>query len=485
MTGMITDARGGPLQTHVLRAARVMAARVVITAAAMMAAVLSMTAAGLCQELPGIKRDRDFDELTKTLDLEQPGLEFVYKTGRHQGSSVGFHIAEPGHRKSATFLPYNSSSDPEAEVVSYRLARFLGVSDIYNPVTYTQLGPLAAARFKLLLSRQRESDPDRRANYLRIVNQLNVNPKSIFGIYRHRPKGNKYPANSLGFAGQFNQGSAMAPLIQASGPLPTDKLISLPGVKGERPEYPKPAEKESELARQLSVIMVVDQLMGQWDRFWRNLEASGDSAGRLQLLARDNGGATVDDWEWHGNYNRWVSRYDRDVMATLSRLHSFLKGSSPRFAGFDDVGTWKTAVGFRKASSFATFKRKLELLVEKRLPGLERQYGARVYFEGKHPQPQRQPDHQQVALASKPASEPEVRAAVLATPAVTPPPATPGQPAEAPAVGRIPPAVAHPEARPMPVTRIARAIVSESKAARPTKPAKSEDGFRFNFDGRN
>ena len=88
----------------------------------MLVVLLAMTADGMCHDLPGNKQDLKFDALMTALDLDNPALVFVYKDGRHQGSSVGFHVAEPGHRKSGTFLPYNTSSDPEAEVLSYRLA---------------------------------------------------------------------------------------------------------------------------------------------------------------------------------------------------------------------------------------------------------------------------------------------------------------------------------------------------------------------------
>jgi hypothetical protein len=126
--------------------------------------------------------------------------------------------------------------------------------------------------------------------------------------------------------------------------------------------------------------MVVDQLMGQWDRFWKNLEAFGDTRGRLHFLARDNGGATLSDWVQHADYDRWVSRYDRSVIEKLEALHAFLSGHSPRFAGYSAVEKWKSDVGFISSDSFATFKKKLALLITKRVPALEKQYGARVYF---------------------------------------------------------------------------------------------------------
>ncbi len=399
---------------------------------ALFAACLAMTSAALAQDVPGSQEDLQFDSFAKTLNLENPGLEFTYKSGKHQGSSVGFHIAEPGHRKSGTFAPQNTSNNLESEVVSYRLARFLGISDIYNPVTYYQLGPQASARFKAILKKQYESDPDRRVNYLSTTAQLNSHPAWLKGIYRLRPRGQKFFAASLATeSGHLNQSHPLASFIRANGPQPSTKPMFLSGVRGARSEFPRPSEKEVELARQLSNILLVDQLLGQWDRFFRNLEAFGHADGRLQLMARDNGGATVDDWEWHSLYDRWLSRYDRKVIQRLEDLASFLRGNDKTFASFDSPEKWKVAVGFLQVGSFNTFKRKLDLLVQKKLPELERQYGTRTYFplqlsevpdlESATGQPMVTPPREASAAAASVTIKTDATNGIVETPTVTPP----------------------------------------------------------------
>ena len=238
-------------------------------------------------------------------------------------------------------------------------------------------------RFRELLKKHPESDPDRLINHRATVGHLKQDPKALFGIYRYRPKDKNSSAGSLGTFGQFNRDTALAGFIRADGPMPTGKPMSLPGVKGARPDYPKPVELDSELARQLSTIMVMDQLLGQWDRFWRNLEATGDREGHLRLSSRDNGGATLSDWEgeWHSSYKRWVTRYDPALIESLRKLNGFLTGTSRRFGSFDDIEAWKDAAGFLTDESFAMFKRKLGLLVDEQLPALEKRHGSRVYFD--------------------------------------------------------------------------------------------------------
>jgi hypothetical protein len=331
--------------------------------------------------LPGTAQDIAFDAHMLSVNLEAPNLVFISKGAKQRGSSVGFHVAEPGRRKDGTFVPTNTSSIPEAEVVAYRLARFLGVSRFYNPVTYYQLGPIASARFKALLLKHGEIYENRQQNRARTLGELKAHPDTIFGIYRQRTDGKAFVATSLGLEGQPNYSHPLLQHIRADRPMPPLALMSLPGVKPARPHYPKPAELEGELARQLSIILTIDQLMGQWDRFWRNLEATGDENGKLRLVARDNGGATLDDgWEWHATYQKMLSRYDRGVMQQLAALKAFLHGKTATLGEFKSVDAWKASVGFRKASSFNTFKRKLELLVDKTLPAREKQHGDKVYF---------------------------------------------------------------------------------------------------------
>lgn len=349
---------------------------------ALLATVAWSSTAAFAQ-VPGNTADLKFDLFARTLDLDNPTWQFHYKAGHHQGSTVGFHVSQPGHRKSGTFAPQNTSNNLESEVVAYRLARFLGISDIYNPVSYYTLGPLATARFRDMLKAHPESDPDRRINRNSVLAALAANPKSLLGIYRFRQHGERFVVAALSTSdGQLNTSHPLAAFIRANGPMPGSKPIALAGVRGARPEYPRhPVEHENELARQFSDILLVDQLLGQWDRFVNNLEAYGDETGRVQFISRDNGGGTVDEWEWYNLYDKWVSRFDRDVMQKLTELHSFLHGTTNSFGGFDDVEQWRNAVGFLKNTSFDTFKRKLDLLIEKRLPSLEKQYGQKTYFD--------------------------------------------------------------------------------------------------------
>jgi hypothetical protein len=347
--------------------------------------MLAATSAfALAQSLPGTKRDLDFDTMMKTVDLDDVKYRLEYKKPTPDGSSVGMFIGIGDKPTDRSFVPTNPSSIPEAEVVAYRLSRVLGISRNFYPVDYYKLGPKATAKFATMVRGSTVSDKDSAHNRNLVLTELKADPNSIFGIYRLKSKSKMYSASALGREGKLDETTGLSQEIKASGRMPDTSMISLAGIKGGQSGFPEtPTEQRVELARQLSTIFVMDMLLGQWDRFWNNLEATGDSNGRLKLFARDNGGATLDDWEGHAEYNRWVSRFDRDLITRLTALNGFLKGEGKEFAGFASVDALKTAVGFRESASFDTFQKKLAQLIEKRVPALVKQYGDKAFFAAK------------------------------------------------------------------------------------------------------
>lgn len=351
----------------------------------LMAVALLLTAPALAQGIPGTKRDLEFDAHVKAVDLDEPQYRIEYKKPTPDGSSVGLFIGIGDKPTDRSFVPTNPSSIPEAEVVAYRLSRFLGISRLFYPVDYYQLGPKATAKFAQLIKKTPSgSDEDSIHNRNLVLAELDRSPATLFGIYRLKPKTKMYAASALGSNGKFDESTGLAQEIKATGRIPDEKRMSLAGVKGGQAGFPEmPTEQRVELARQLSTIFVMDMLLGQWDRFWNNLEASGDKNGRLKLIARDNGGATLDDFEGYEDYNRWVSRFDRDLITELTALNAFLKGQARAYAGFTDVSAWKKAAGFRAASSYDVFVRKLSTLVEKRVPALVKAYGEKTFFPPK------------------------------------------------------------------------------------------------------
>jgi hypothetical protein len=346
--------------------------------------ILLLAGPAFAQGLPGTKRDLDFDAHMKTVDLDDPKMRLEYKLASAGGSSIGMFIGVGDAPTDRSFVPTNPSSIPEAEVVAYRLSRFLGISRLTYPVDYFKLGPKATAAFRDMVTNTPEKgDKDRAFNRNMVLTELKSG-STVLGIYRLKPKTKMYTVGALGTDGQFNMKTGLARELQASGPMPDDKPMPLEGIKGGQKGFPEiPAERRVELARQLSSIFVLDQLFGQWDRFWNNLEASGDRQGRLKLIARDNGGATLENWDTRDSYNRWYSRFDRDLIERLTALNAFLKGKAPEFAGYKDIEAWKAAVGFISPASYEVFQMKLARLIDTRIPALVKRYGDKTFFPAK------------------------------------------------------------------------------------------------------
>lgn len=336
------------------------------------------------QSVPGTKRDLDFDAHMKTVDLDDPKMRLEYKKPEAGGSSIGMFIGVGTAPTDRSFVPTNPSSIPEAEVVAYRLSRFLGISRLTYPVDYYQLGPKATATFQAMVEATRETDNDRKYNRNLVLTELKSNPDTIMGIYRLKPKTKMYTASALGTEGRLNLNTGLSLAIRATGRMPDDQPMPLEGIKGGQPGFPAvPTERRVELARQLSTIFVLDSLLGQWDRFWNNLEASGDKNGRLKLIARDNGGATLNNWDSRGDYDRWFSRFDRGLIDQLTALNAFLNGKSATFSGYASVDAWTKAVGFIDPSSIEVFRMKLSRLVDTRVPALVKRYGDQTFFPPK------------------------------------------------------------------------------------------------------
>jgi hypothetical protein len=348
----------------------------------------AMAVPTLAQGIPGTKRDLEFDAHVKTVDLDDAKYRLEYKKPTPDGSSVGMFIGIGDKQTDRSFVPTNPSSIPEAEVVAYRLSRFMGISRLFYPVDYYQLGPKATAKFADMVKSTPATEKEGVYNRNLVLTELKANPNTIFGIYRLRPKTKMFSASALGAQGKYDTSTGLAQEIRANGRMPDSSKILLAGIKGGQAGFPEvPTEQRVELARQLSTIFVMDMLLGQWDRFWNNLEAAGDKNGRLKLISRDNGGATLNDWEGHADYNKWVSRFDREFIARLTALNVFLKGQAPEFAGYKDIEAWKTAAGFLAPAtdppSFDVFQKKLAMFIDTRVPSLVKAYGDKAFFPTK------------------------------------------------------------------------------------------------------
>src|SRR5262245_1525928 len=85
-----------------------------------------VSAADLSPEFQTTSRDAEFAKLMSSLNFNAEGIKLAYKDG---GTSVGLKI-DKGDEKLGKWLPRNSAGNPESQVVSYQLGRFLGMSEL-------------------------------------------------------------------------------------------------------------------------------------------------------------------------------------------------------------------------------------------------------------------------------------------------------------------------------------------------------------------
>jgi len=276
----------------------------------------TVSAAELSSELQTIPRDAEFTKLMPKLNLNAEDIRLAYKDG---GTSVGLKI-DQGGEKLGKWLPSNSAGNPESQVVSYELGRFLGMSELVVPSAYYKLDGTGLSSFEKFLQGARERNRWRRENRDRNLGAILQSPSGLMGVFTPylKPKSEEVVGLANPSANTISSKDPIARFIRADGPVPSaSRRMSLRGIQGG-------SESELELARQFSEIMVLDILTGQWDR-WSggNVEATTDGS-RVYFVARDNGGANMRGPGTFSKYSRIVTRFDRAQIQRVERLVQFL-----------------------------------------------------------------------------------------------------------------------------------------------------------------
>lgn len=318
-------------------------------------------------ELQTLERDVSFEAMVAGLNLDSPDYKFEYKKS---STSIGLYITGP-EGKVGKWVPTNESADPEAQVVSYRLGRFLQMSELTVPSAYYTLRGRALAEFRQKLNRQ-EKGKTRLLNQARILRELSKNPYELLGALTAPVDQFEVETVVNAASNIINRQHPIATFIRADGPMPSaQKEISLTGKKTR--SGIRPTNTELALAREFSQIMVLDILTGQYDR-WSggNVEAvfrESTGALRLHFIARDNGGAGMVGTAAMKRYFGIVSRFDRAQIRLVNQLVENLRGNPAEVA---------RVLGMR-SNTKSLLARANALLAH--VASLEGQYGEnRVYF---------------------------------------------------------------------------------------------------------
>lgn len=267
--------------------------------------------------------DIKFENFSNALDLEGTEYTLEYKS---TGTSVGFKLLKDKD-KVGKWVPPNSATDLESQVVYYELSKFFEMNDIVVPSTYFTIKTNAIAKFKKMLEGANEKNKWRKINRDASLTTISKNPHSFEGVLTAQVKND---AEAIGVADSesntINSSHKIAQFIRADGPMPSkDKEITLKGLKTTDGKIPK--SNELALAREFSKIMVVDILTGQWDR-WSggNVEAKYDKKTLgLHFSARDNGGGSMMGTSHLNKYFGIVTRFDKKQIQKVELLLKYLK----------------------------------------------------------------------------------------------------------------------------------------------------------------
>ena len=288
-----------------------------------------------------------------------------------------------GYKSYGSFVPLNSSANPNAEIAYFNLAMITGVDFMFRPTVRYELGPTASQEFKKIILSSTIKGESRNENKNNILKRIESSQtlkgclkakKSDFAIgYDDIIK----PTTFFNRLGGMKANHPLAKLIQAKNSQPSkEKQLEL------KTKY---SNTEFQLAKEFSILLTFDAIFGQYDRFsGGNVVIELDDENKAHLLASDNGGAEVTDSLPNAKANSKIfSRYDKNLIEKLKILNRFLKGDIPTFLNYNNPEEFVVDLGLYFLKSPADYVKALRANLSHFLNVVhenEERYGQNIYF---------------------------------------------------------------------------------------------------------
>lgn len=292
--------------------------------------------------LPDQERWADLYDFVNRIDLNSGEINLQMSSG---GTSV-YAVLVKGDRPLGAVIPENSATKVSGEIMTFNIARALGVSDLYQPAAYHFLTGANLKKFRSFVPTQPFSSKSREENRQGLLKQFAAidagKASGLHTVYKQFGiKPDDYDdlvnvkANTMNTAHALPGGTApVAQLLQCKGPQPGHNTkIKLNRKKKDGTKYVVEST-EAELVRQLSSIFLIDALSGQWDRFsGGNLQILVDKdAGAFKFVSFDNGG-TWGSLGWTDKFLGLTQRFDKSVANGILEMDKFLNQGGSSYLG--------------------------------------------------------------------------------------------------------------------------------------------------------
>jgi hypothetical protein len=327
---------------------------------------------------------KDWMEKWRGMDLDSAQYDFKELSG---STSINMKIrkldpSDPkGYKSRGSFIPLNGAANPDTEIAYFNLAAILGYDSIFRPTVRYELGPKASSALKTLIEHTSIHGSDR------IENKGN--------ILREIASGN--PLKGCVKAKKLDSARAYDEMVNPSAPGNGAPRSSSQIIMSLRVESPAPKSGITidlghgyqgdalQLAREYSVIMTLDAIFRQWDRYsGGNVVIAKDDAGVAHFYATDNGGADVSSLQARLIRNiELFSRYDRPVVEGLRALDAFFKNPASGFLGYTDAEAFVVDLGLYRQYSPSAYVDRLKSNLDfflAHVSSVENNHGADAYL---------------------------------------------------------------------------------------------------------
>ena len=315
--------------------------------------------------LPLTPRDQKFFELVEKIDLARahkqdgPGglsIDLFYQTKVDGQPVIGNFLSKNRFDNKGD----NGTGNPEGHIVSYNLARVLGVSDIYSTGTWYRIdGSVVEALHQIatqarVRGRVQSQNRERvKANTEPLSGQYPVIEGSL-SVYLEK----KLSVYSLEGSALENARSGPNGLANENNPL-LKMMMGLRAQPSEDETFSVRTDKGTvaidapQALQDLSAIFVIDAILEQGDRFsGGNIDLLRMPNGRYRLAALDNGAAAIRGYfpSYPGRYLPWLKRMDRNMILRIKEMDRFLQNGG-EYLGFTDQKAFLKTLGLRTFTS--------------------------------------------------------------------------------------------------------------------------------------